>query len=106
MNPPCDAGGARSPSAPLWVRQRTGLREEWPRVSEHDEGAPRSPEERRDRVMELVLARGTISAREIADLFGVSIMTAHRDLDALAKTGVVRRFHGGVSAQPGSSFGA
>lgn len=71
-----------------------------------DESAPRSPEERRDRVMEIVLERGTISAREIADLFGVSIMTAHRDLDALARTGVVRRFHGGVSAQPGSSFGA
>lgn len=69
-------------------------------------GVPRSPEERRDRVMELVLRDGTISAREIAERFGVSLMTAHRDLDALTRTGVVRRFHGGVSAQPGSSFGA
>ena len=75
-------------------------------MSEDVEGAPHSPEERRDRVMQIVLERGTISAREIADLFGVSVMTAHRDLDALARTGVVRRFHGGVSAQPGGSFGA
>lgn len=75
-------------------------------MSERDEDAPHSPEERRDQVIRIVLERGTISAREIADMFGVSVMTAHRDLDALARTGVVRRFHGGVSAQPGSSFGA
>ncbi|WP_210418189.1 DeoR/GlpR family DNA-binding transcription regulator [Ruania zhangjianzhongii] len=75
-------------------------------MSDSEPDAPQSPEERRDRVMQIVLERGTISAREIADVFGVSVMTAHRDLDALARTGVVRRFHGGVSAQPGASFGA
>lgn len=69
-------------------------------------GAPLTPEERRDRVMQIVLERGTVSAREVADKFGISAMTAHRDLEVLSRTGVVRRFHGGVSAQPGGSFGA
>ena len=37
-------------------------------------------------------------AAEIAQLTGRSLMTVHRDLDMLAERGLVRRFHGGVSA--------
>ncbi len=41
---------------------------------------------------------------ELAEAMGVSVMTVHRDLEALAARGVLRRFRGGVSALPTSVF--
>jgi DeoR/GlpR family transcriptional regulator of sugar metabolism len=51
-----------------------------------------------------VLEHGTATVAELVDLFGVSPMTVHRHLAELERQGVVRRFRGGVSAQPSGVF--
>ncbi|RFA20824.1 DeoR/GlpR family DNA-binding transcription regulator [Subtercola boreus] len=44
------------------------------------------------------------TAAELADLTGVSPMTVHRDIDDLARRGILRKFHGGVSVLPTTVF--
>lgn len=63
-----------------------------------------APLARQDRILEMVIAEPTVSAAQVAETFGVSLMTAHRDLDALERRGAVRRFRGGVSALPSNVF--
>ncbi|WP_420111526.1 DeoR/GlpR family DNA-binding transcription regulator [Pseudactinotalea sp.] len=60
--------------------------------------------ERQAQIAERVLERGQAAASDLAEHFGVSVMTIHRDLDALAEQGILRRFHGGASAQRSSVF--
>ena len=60
--------------------------------------------QRQTEIAEHVLHRGSMSAAELAEMFHVSLMTIHRDLDELERQGVVRKFRGGVSAQPSSVF--
>lgn len=67
-------------------------------------GAVVSGRQRLDRVREFVLANNTVSPAQLARHFGVSIMTVHRDLAELEQEGVVRRFRGGVTAQPSAVF--
>ena len=67
-------------------------------------GSPSARAARQKLVSEFVLERGSASATEIAELTGVSVMTVHRDLDELARQGIVRRYRGGASAQPSSVF--
>ena len=59
---------------------------------------------RQQRIVDHVLVAGSASAAELADLAGVSLMTVHRDVDELVRRGLVRKYHGGVSAQPKSSW--
>ncbi|WP_207782470.1 DeoR/GlpR family DNA-binding transcription regulator, partial [Phytoactinopolyspora limicola] len=59
---------------------------------------------RQSEIADYVLREGSVSASRLAELFGVSLMTVHRDLDELERQGVVRKFRGGVSAQPSSVF--
>lgn len=69
--------------------------------------ASRSPSGRSARqrqILDHVLGAGTASAAELATLTGRSTMTVHRDLEDLAARGLLRRFHGGVSALPTSAF--
>jgi DeoR/GlpR family transcriptional regulator of sugar metabolism len=61
-------------------------------------------EHRRDLVREYVLERGSVALAELAERYGVSVMTVHRDLAVLERDGVVRRFRGGVAAQPSATF--
>lgn len=62
------------------------------------------PSLRRRQVEQLVLERGRVSIAELAETFGVSPMTIHRDLAELERLGVVSRFRGGASAQPSGVF--
>lgn len=59
---------------------------------------------RQQRIAEHVLAAGSASAAELVELTGVSLMTVHRDVDELVRRGLVRKYRGGVSAQPTSVF--
>jgi DeoR/GlpR family transcriptional regulator of sugar metabolism len=61
---------------------------------------------RQQRIVDHVLAAGAASAADLAELTGVSLMTVHRDVDELARRGLVRKYRGGVSAQPTSVFEA
>ncbi|GAA0518454.1 DeoR family transcriptional regulator [Saccharopolyspora subtropica] len=59
---------------------------------------------RQQKIVDHVVAQGFASAAELAELTGVSLMTVHRDLDDLVTRGLLRKFHGGVSAQPSTVF--
>ncbi|KIF77202.1 DeoR faimly transcriptional regulator [Streptomyces sp. 150FB] len=67
-------------------------------------GSARPQDSRRQLITEHVLARGTSTVSELSEMTGVSVMTVHRDLDELARRGVLRRFRGGVSALPSTVF--
>ncbi|MBA3414836.1 MAG: DeoR/GlpR transcriptional regulator [Chloroflexia bacterium] len=59
---------------------------------------------RRDLIAELVLEHPFLAAKELAQRFGVSLMTVHRDLDELEARGVLRKVRGGATPQPSSLF--
>jgi DeoR/GlpR family transcriptional regulator of sugar metabolism len=63
-----------------------------------------TPGERRQRIAAVVLAHESVSARDLALRFDVSLMTIHRDLDELERQGVLRKTRGGASPQPSSLF--
>jgi DeoR/GlpR family transcriptional regulator of sugar metabolism len=57
---------------------------------------------RRQLIAEAVMATGSMRIEELTDRFGVSLMTAHRDLDELVSRGLLRKTRGIVSAAPTS----
>jgi len=59
-----------------------------------------SAHDRRAAIMTLLLEQERVRVRDLAARFGVSAMTVHRDLDALEGRGVLRKVHGGATAQP------
>jgi len=52
---------------------------------------------RRQEILRRVQQSGYVSARELAEEYGVDTSTLRRDLDALARLGLVVRNHGGAS---------
>jgi len=73
-------------------------------VEDKSGGSARSRGIRQQRITDYVIGRGQASAAELAELTGVSVMTVHRDLDELARRGLLRKYRGGVSAQPSTVF--
>ncbi|HEY4276855.1 MAG TPA: DeoR/GlpR family DNA-binding transcription regulator [Conexibacter sp.] len=65
-------------------------------AAEGSPGRPLLAEARRFAIAELLRAAGAVSVTEVETRFGVSPMTARRDLMALEKQGVARRTHGGA----------
>ncbi len=57
---------------------------------------------RRKLIAEAVMAEGSMRIEELTARFGISLMTAHRDLDELVARGLVRKTRGLVSAAPSS----
>jgi len=57
---------------------------------------------RRQLIAEAVMAEGAMRIEDITARFGVSLMTAHRDLDELVTRGLLRKARGIVSAAPTS----
>lgn len=60
------------------------------------EGDAMPPEIRRAQILEHIQRDGGASLTELAREFSVSTITVHRDLDALARQGLVERVHGGA----------
>lgn len=54
--------------------------------------------ERLDAIERQVLSEGSVQLADLAEEFGVSIMTIHRDLDSLQKRGAIRRARGLATA--------
>lgn len=57
---------------------------------------------RRQLITEAVMAEGSMRIEDLTERFGISLMTAHRDLDELVSRGLLRRTRGIVSAAPSS----
>jgi DeoR/GlpR family transcriptional regulator of sugar metabolism len=57
---------------------------------------PALGDERRALVSEMLLTGGAVTVSELQARFGISPMTARRDLDILATRGLARRTHGGA----------
>ena len=56
--------------------------------------------ERREQIREEVLAKGFVKIEDLAERYSLSIMTIHRDLDALQSEGWLRKVRNGATAQP------
>lgn len=57
-------------------------------------------DERRDKILELLQKNGRVLAKELADMFELSIDSIRRDLTIMEEKGLLKRTHGG--AIPGS----
>lgn len=56
--------------------------------------------DRRDRIRRQALSRGYVAIDELAESFSVSVMTIHRDLDALAQDRWLVKVRGGAKVHP------
>jgi len=59
---------------------------------------------RRSEIVAFVRSRGVARIDEMADRFGVSTMTIHRDLDHLDAQGMLRKVRSGAEAPPSEAF--
>jgi DeoR/GlpR family transcriptional regulator of sugar metabolism len=59
---------------------------------------------RRSQIADLVRAQGWARIDDLADQFGVSTMTIHRDLDHLDSQGMLRKVRSGAEAPPSEAF--
>ncbi|WP_247644141.1 DeoR family transcriptional regulator, partial [Brucella abortus] len=55
---------------------------------------------RRQQIAETVMAEGSMRIEDLTERFGISLMTAHRDVDELVSRGLFRKSRGIVSAGP------
>jgi DeoR/GlpR family transcriptional regulator of sugar metabolism len=59
---------------------------------------------RQGEIAQYVLDKGSANIKDLAELFGVSLITAHRDLDELERQGFLRKLRGYVTSQPSGLF--
>lgn len=59
---------------------------------------------RRQQIVDLLVERGSVDLEDLAQRFGVSKMTIHRDLDDLEGTGILRKVRGGASMEASAQF--
>lgn len=64
------------------------------------DGQERGPAARREQVRQRVLAEGFARLDDLARQFNVSLMTMHRDVDALEADGWLTKIRGGATANP------
>ena len=57
---------------------------------------PQLAEARRAAIVTILRDEGSVSVTEVEERFGVSSMTARRDLGELERAGIARRTHGGA----------
>lgn len=63
-----------------------------------------SRRDRLERIRAWVVEDGFVRVERLAEAFGVSTMTVHRDLDELERQGWLRKVRGGATAQPSVHF--
>src|SRR6266702_1452320 len=80
---PRSPGGWRCPRAPWPSCERTVLE--------------MLPAQRQERILEELQRSGGVRVSDLTELLGVSDMTIRRDLDALARRGLVSKVHGGAT---------
>ncbi|MDT0343676.1 DeoR/GlpR family DNA-binding transcription regulator [Streptomyces litchfieldiae] len=68
------------------------------------EGARRNPELRRVAMRRQVAEAGFVRVDALAEHYGVSIMTVHRDLDELERRGFLHKVRGGATSAPTTTF--
>lgn len=61
-------------------------------------------QERKNRIIDLLVEQSRASVEELAASFSVSKMTIHRDLDELESAGLLRKIRGGASIEPSAQF--
>ena len=62
------------------------------------------PRERRAQIRQRVIDEGFVRIEDLAETYGISIMTIHRDLDALQTEGWLRKVRGGATARPSAQY--
>lgn len=62
--------------------------------------------QRQDAIVDLVMTAGTLRIDELCEMFDVSTMTIHRDLDVLDSRGILRKSRGLVTAVASNLFEA
>lgn len=60
--------------------------------------------DRLSQIAELVLRNSTVTIQDLVEMFQVSKMTVHRDLDELEQQGILHKVRGGATAQPSFLF--
>lgn len=61
-------------------------------------------DERRQAIMDLLVATRAVDLDALAERFAVSKMTIHRDLDDLEQVGLLRKIRGGATIEAGTQF--
>lgn len=59
---------------------------------------------RREEIADYIMRAGQARIEDLVEQFGVSRMTIHRHIDALAQQGVLRKLHGMVTVQPSGLY--
>jgi DeoR/GlpR family transcriptional regulator of sugar metabolism len=59
---------------------------------------------RQSGIADFVFEHGSAAIKDLAELFDVSLITIHRDLDELERQGMLKKLRGYVTAEPSSLF--